>query len=237
MSCVHESEPLHCITVDDGDTFRLNTGDTVRLIGIDAPEIVERGGDIFRDFLSSLIQDKELVLLSGLEDRDTYDRLLRYVYVNDICVNEEMLRKGYAEVRYFSPDDPNLNYYIGLEIEAEQNDAGLWACNLFQSRINMEWEDPPLIFAEDADRYYGQQVIIEGIIDTTYNSGIVCFLNFHSNTGQFTTVIFACDFNAFPKPPEIYYLKKKVRVAGIMKQYEGNPEIIVKIPEQIRIIE
>jgi micrococcal nuclease len=115
------------------------------------------------------------VLLSGLEDRDTYDRLLRYVYVDDICVNEEMVRKGYAEVRYFSPDDPNLDYYISLEIEAEQNDTGLWACNLFQSRINIEWEDLPLIFVEDADRYYGQQVIIEGIIDTTFNSGTVCF--------------------------------------------------------------
>jgi endonuclease YncB( thermonuclease family) len=43
ISCVHESEPLHCIIVDDGDTFRLNTGDTVRLIGIDAPEIFEPG--------------------------------------------------------------------------------------------------------------------------------------------------------------------------------------------------
>jgi hypothetical protein len=46
-------------------------------------------------------------------------------------------------------------------------------------------------------------------------------------------VIFACDFNAFPELPEIYYLKKKVQITGIVKQYKGNAEIIVKIPEQI----
>jgi endonuclease YncB( thermonuclease family) len=237
ISCIDQSESLYCTSVEDGDTFQLNTGETARLVGIDAPELFEPGGDISQDFLASLIRGKEVVLVSGEKERDAYDRLLRYVYVDDICVNEEMVRKGYAEVRYFSPDDPYLTYYIGLEMEAEQSNAGLWAYNLFQSRTRVHWENPPVITAEDAVDHYGEYVIIEGVIETTYNSGTACFLNFHTDTGQFTAVIFACDFSAFPGPPEIYYLKKKVYIAGMVKQYEGNPEIIVKIPEQIRILE
>ena len=237
ISCIDQSEPFHCTGVGDGDTFQLNTGETVRLVGIDAPEMFEPGGDISRDFLASLIQGKEIILASGEKERDAYDRLLCYVYVDDICVNEEMVRKGYAEVRYFSPDDPHLTYYIELEMEADHNNAGLWACGIFQSRIHVPWENIPVIPIEDAVTHSGEYVIIEGFIETTHNSGTACFLNVHSDAVQFTAVIFSCDFNRFPGPPEIYYLKKKVQIAGIVNQYRGNPEIIVKIPEQIRILE
>ena len=52
----------------------------------------------------------------------------------------------------------------------------------------------------------------------------------------FTAVIFRSDFGKFPKQPELYYNGKNVQVTGKVKEYKGKPEIILKDPAQIRII-
>lgn len=91
---------------------------------------------------------------------------------------------------------------------------------------------------KDAAKYYGQNKIVEGKVVATYNSGKACFLNFHSNWKKyFTVVIFRSDFYKFPESPEDCYKGKKVRVSGKIKEYQGKPEIILKSPSQIKIIE
>ena len=238
-SCLQQqSEANYCVAVYDGDTFELESGEVVRLIGIDSPEHFEPGGDIALDYLSSLVLNKKVVLIQGDQEKDDYDRLLRYVYVDGICVNEEMIKKGYAEVRYISEDNPHREYYLQLEIEAEKNEAGLWGCRVFQPRSLIDWNSNiPLIDWSEAGNYYGQYVIVEGIIVDTYNSGEACFLNFHLDWElYFTVVIFACDFPNFPADPEVYYLGNKVQVIGIIKKYKNSPEIIMKTPDQIRIL-
>ena len=230
-------DTLICTSVIDGDTIRLKTGETVRLIGIDAPELSQPGGEESREYLTHLILNKRISLEKGYEDRDKYNRLLRFVYIGSICINEEMIRQGYAEARYVSPEDPRREYYIQLEMEAETAKAGLWSDNIFQPRLNLRWEeDIPIIDWKDAENYYNQYVIIEGTIVDTFNSGIVCFLNFDTNYQYFTGVIFASDFLGFPFIPEVFYLGKTVHIIGIIKEYNGSPEIIVKTPDQIRIL-
>jgi micrococcal nuclease len=238
-TCIQQSEALYCVKVLDGDTIELDNGETVRLIGIDAPELFEPGGDIARDYLSCLVLGKELILETRGEDRDAYDRLLRYVYVDTVCVNEEMVKNGYSEVRYLSENDPNRKYYIQLEIEAETKKAGLWSLGIFQSRVDLNWEGSiPVINWTEADQYYGHYVIVEGVIVDAYNSGEVCFLDFDPEWQQyFTAVIFACDFPGFPESPAKYYLGRKVQIIGFIREYKGKPEIIVKTPDQIRILE
>ncbi|MBU7045111.1 MAG: thermonuclease family protein, partial [Theionarchaea archaeon] len=190
-----------------------------------------------REYLTHLILNKGVTLEKGYEDRDKYNRLLRFVYLGNKCINEEMLKKGYAEARYMSSEDPRSEYYIQLEMEAETAKAGLWSANIFQPRLNLGWgEDIPVIDWRDAHKYYDQYVIIEGTIVSTFNSGTVCFLNFDTNYQCFTAVIFASDFLGFPFIPEVFYLGKKVYIIGIIKEYNGSPEIIVKTPDQIRII-
>ena len=225
-----------CIAVIDGDTFLLSNGETVRLIGIDAPELSQPGGDKSRKYLTQLLLNKGVILKTGREDRDKYNRLLRFVYRGSTCINEEMIKQGYAEARYLTSNDQIREHYIKLEIEAETAKAGLWRDNIFQPRSNLRWEDDiPVIDWFDAHNYYNQYVIIRGTIVKTYNSGIVCFLNFDSNYQYFTAVIFASDFLGFPFIPEAFYLRKKVYIIGIIKEYKGSPEIIVKTPDQIRI--
>lgn len=116
--------------------------------------------------------------------------------------------------------------------------AGVKAYNGCPKPGIIGWEgDIPIIDWRYADQFYGEYVIIEGTIVDTYNSGKACFLNFHPDWQQyFTVVIFACDFPNFPELPEVYYLGKKVQVIGIIKEYKGKPEIIVKTPDQIRVV-
>ncbi len=96
----------------------------------------------------------------------------------------------------------------------------------------------PVISEEEADRHYGEFVCVEGKIVVSHNSGRACFLNFSRDFRQhFTVVIFARSFTSFPARPEEYYLGKKIRVTGYVKEYQGKPEIIVSDQEQIKILE
>jgi micrococcal nuclease len=234
--CAYQSGTISSTEIIDGDTFRLSSGDTVRLIGIDAPELSQPGGVLSREYLAHLICGKRITLERGHEERDKYNRLLRFVYVDDLCINEEMIRQGYAEARYL-PGSPIRDYYLQLEIQAENKKAGLWNDNVFQPRLCIDWDSNlPVIDWVNADEYYNQYVIVEGKIVDTYNSGIVCFLNFHTDYQYFTAVIFACDLPGFPDSPDTYYVGRKVHIIGIIKEYKGSPEIIVKTPDQIKIL-
>ena len=46
-----QGDTVYCTAVIDGDTIRLDNGETVRLIGIDAPELSQPGGEMSRQYL------------------------------------------------------------------------------------------------------------------------------------------------------------------------------------------
>ncbi len=96
----------------------------------------------------------------------------------------------------------------------------------------------PVISWQDAAQYVGQNVVVEGRVVRTYNSGKAAFLNFTENwRGTLSVVIFAKDFSAFPGPPDEIYLHKQVRVRGLIQRYRGAPEMIVHSPAQIQVLE
>jgi DNA/RNA endonuclease YhcR with UshA esterase domain len=97
---------------------------------------------------------------------------------------------------------------------------------------------PAVVSWQDAAQYYGQNVTVEGTVVDTYNSGKVVFLNFDQDyKSTLKAVIFPDDWPKFPEPPEELFLGKKVRITGLVKEYQGAPEIIVEEPEQIEILE
>lgn len=244
---------LHCAPTErvteviDGDTFRTQTGSTVRLLGINAPEINDPGGDIAKNVLTLLLMNKDVRLEADMTDQDDYGRLLRYVYVGHVFVNAEMVRMGYAELRFYPPDTFHYQEVRELEKVAIRNRQGLWAFPVFQvpdttdtalagvAKVSTEVD---VVSWRDAAKYYGQTKTVEGKIVASNNTGKVCFLNFDKDWRRnFTAVIFASDFKKFPAHPEDYYLNRVVRVKGLIKEYRGKPEIILKSPSQIDIIE
>ncbi len=90
---------------------------------------------------------------------------------------------------------------------------------------------------QDAGRFVGEHVTVGGRIIRTYKADTACFLNFHSGREKrFYAVIFSSDFDKFSSNPEDYYRNKKVEVTGLVKEYQGVPQIILNSPAQIRVI-
>lgn len=234
------------VEVIDGDTFKTDKGKTVRLLGINAPEITEPGGDLSKEFLKNLILDKKVELKKDITEKDDYNRYLYYVYLDGKLINEEMVRVGLAETRFYAPDTFYKSKLQNVEKIAIRNKKGLWSFPVFQipdttgiytKEVISSKTNDGIISYLDAHKYYGKVKTIEGTIVLTNNTGKVCFLNFHKDWKRhFTAVIFASDFDKFPKNPEDYYLNRKVRVRGLIKEYNGKPEIIIKSPSQIEII-
>ena len=90
------------VNVTDGDTFEIATEEQVRIICVDTPEKGEESYQEAKDFLSSLILGENIRLEADVEDKDSYGRLLRYVYVNisgkEVFVNKEIVQRGYGSL-------------------------------------------------------------------------------------------------------------------------------------------
>jgi len=132
--------------VVDGDTLLIESGERVRLIGIDTPEMHEsnklhrdgqRSGQDIRtiqalgrqsyDFTRQLVEGKRVSLEFDLEKQDRYKRLLAYVYLKDgTFVNAEIVRQGYASLMTFPPNVKYVDLFLKLYQEARDNKRGLW---------------------------------------------------------------------------------------------------------------
>src|SRR3989344_5583370 len=110
----------------DGDTFVLSNNERVRLIGIDTPEIREYYYQEAKDRLIELINNREVYLERDVENKDFYDRLLRYVYVNETFVNLLLVEEGYAKAYPYEPNTKYKNNFTEAEEYARRNALGLW---------------------------------------------------------------------------------------------------------------
>lgn len=72
------------IRVIDGDTFVIEGGERVRMIGINAPELKDPFGVESKTHLKKLIENKYVNLIKGDDtaDKDYFKRLLRHVYLD-----------------------------------------------------------------------------------------------------------------------------------------------------------
>lgn len=111
----------------DGDTFKTENSEKIRLIGIDAPEKGEKCYEESRKKLKELIDGKIVRVEKDKKDKDDYGRLLRYVFINETFVNLVLVKEGYA---YVFMDGENIKYLkelIEAEKFAKENKVGcLW---------------------------------------------------------------------------------------------------------------
>ncbi len=86
----------------------------------------------------------------------------------------------------------------------------------------------------------GAQVIVEGVVQRIGKddaSGIH-FLNFSESRGGFVVVIFPKSLPAFEGIDiQTAYRGQLVRVEGRLSLYEGQPQIILKTPTEIRVVD
>jgi len=125
-------EPASVSKVVDGDTIQLSDGRKVRYIGIDTPETVHPTKAIGCYGQEASAKNKELVLnkIVALEkdvsETDRYGRLLRYVYLDGIMVNDLLVKAGYARVSTYPPDVKYQAIFSASEKIAQEQNLGLW---------------------------------------------------------------------------------------------------------------
>ena len=116
--------------VIDGDTFIANVGgvvETVRLIGVDAPELGTCYSAQASELLAKLTFRDDIWLAVGDEPRDAYGRLLAYVFHEDgTFVNLEMAKRGAAEAMAISPNIEYANLIGDARDEAAIAQRGGW---------------------------------------------------------------------------------------------------------------
>lgn len=117
--------------VVDGDTVRLADGRVVRLVQIDAPEArTECYGREATRALIALTPKGATVLLERdprLDEHDTYDRLLRYVFAGATNVNLELVSRGAAAPYFFRNDRGRYAAELLRSAkDARRTGAGFW---------------------------------------------------------------------------------------------------------------
>jgi micrococcal nuclease len=114
-------------SVIDGDTVELADGRRVRYLGIDTPESGEYYAEEATARNKELVEGKTVELQRGKRDQDEYGRLLRYVYIDGVFVNAELIVQGYATAYIFDPDDRYSQILVQLEQYAKMKNRGLWS--------------------------------------------------------------------------------------------------------------
>jgi micrococcal nuclease len=124
------------VAVIDGDTIDvlLETGVTerVRYIGIDTPEMGDgTSPECFaaeaKERNAELVAGRSVTLVPDVRDRDDYNRLLRYVYVDDTFVNAQLLFEGYAALMTIPPDTTQAAYLRSRQQSAAAAKNGWYA--------------------------------------------------------------------------------------------------------------
>jgi micrococcal nuclease len=124
------------VRVVDGDTIHVKVGERlekVRYIGVNTPEVhhprkgEEPGGREALALNRSLVNGRTVRLETDTRTRDRYGRVLAYVWVGDVMVNAELVRRGYAQVMTVPPNVRYQARFLKLQREARDAGRGLWA--------------------------------------------------------------------------------------------------------------
>ena len=116
------------VGVADGDTITVmheGKGERIRLYGIDCPERSQDFGRRAKQFTSDLVFGK-VVEVEAI-DRDRYGRTVGMVYINEISVNAEIIKAGYAWVYLKYCRIQVCSEWMRTEAVARGSKVGLWS--------------------------------------------------------------------------------------------------------------
>ena len=142
---VDTQQVLYPVTaVSDGDTIKVvidGKQETVRLIGVDTPETkdprkpVQCYGQVASAYTTNMVMGKSVRLESddSQQQRDKYGRLLRYVYLSDgTLINQLLIESGHAYEYTYKVPNHFQSQFKQAATDAQANQIGLWnpkTCN------------------------------------------------------------------------------------------------------------
>jgi endonuclease YncB( thermonuclease family) len=137
----------HVYYCHDGDTCRVRVANamwvSVRLAGIDAPEVASRGGrgkkkndgqsmgQDAKDFLNKSVQGKNVLLRQV--DLDPYNRPVVVLESDGKAINIRLIEEGLAEVYRGKTKRLDKAPYLDAEEKAKKEKKGIWSLANYES--------------------------------------------------------------------------------------------------------
>lgn len=149
-----ESVDIAIERVVDGDTVKLRNGRSVRLLGINTPELnlgkgaPEPYATQARDELRRLTQRAQARLLLGPEFEDRYKRLLGHLLIDDVNAAEHLIGLG-------------LGWAVAVEPNVDQADCLFAAESLARAKALGVWREPVV---EAASINGGGFALVQGVV-------------------------------------------------------------------------
>jgi len=99
----------------------------VRLLGISAP-LKEQPpwGDRARERLSDLVKEKKVILEFDVENKDKSDRLLAYIWIDNLLVNQYLVSEGLAIADSYAPNTKYDERISQAQSRARLQELGIW---------------------------------------------------------------------------------------------------------------
>lgn len=234
-----ESAEAEVVRVIDGDTIEVRLDgriQTVRYLGIDAPEIDWNHGQHQAYALEAAQANRELV--AGKRVRlefdttpfDIYGRLLAHVFVDAVHVNYRLIEGGYAQVFFVSP---NLRYHT--EFLAAQREACLFGRGLWGTlghAVSVR-QAPDFVgtfrhvkgYVAHAQRRAGDG-LTELLLDDGSNGDVFGAAPLYIHIYPEARVLFS-------SPPEAAWVGLSVQVVGLIEYYGRGYRIVVRDPAML----
>ena len=133
------AQSIEFVSANDGDTFSVNMDgkkERVRLLMIDTPEMNYDKGEPMpyaeeaKNFTTEVLKEADNVqlLFDKGPETDKYDRLLAYVFVDGVLLQELLLQEGYAAVRYVNKPNNSLEDELrDIQKDAESEGVNIWS--------------------------------------------------------------------------------------------------------------
>jgi len=118
------------VAVIDGDTVELTGGDRLRLLSIDTPEEGDPYYEEAKSYLVRTALGKQVRIEFAHVRRDRYGRLLGYLYIDSLLVNEEILKRGLGNVYLFRDTDlgrAETARMLNAQRQAMAERLGIWS--------------------------------------------------------------------------------------------------------------
>ncbi len=127
------------VSVYDGDTFTLGTGDRVRLKWVNTPELKppEDYGVEAREATKAFVSGKTIELRYGAVTRDGYGRLVAGVFVDGKSLSEHLLELGLGHLFVIPPDGTDLTAMIAAQERARAARRGIWSTPRFAGELHI----------------------------------------------------------------------------------------------------
>ena len=212
--------------VIDGDTLLLESGEKVRLIGINTPEIDSRysqaqpGGEAASKWLRQTLHSPDIWLEYDAEQLDKYDRLLAHVFLESgDYLNARLLEQGLAMLTLTPPNLRYADILIQAQQSAESSVKGVWRLPAYQLKTMAEFKP--------GSNYAGWQrwrLTPKTLREGRKYSKLIVSQHLIINIPQDKLALF---------PPLQSYLEQPLEVRGWIRRDGNQHHILVKHPSAL----